>query len=167
MTAEVDRWKEALVEEHARASRLLSLLETQQASIIARQFDTLAENIAEQTAAVAELFMAERSRKDAQARLASLLGVPSPGRRADIYPRFPVEMAQEVEALVVRLQNAMATSQRKLQQNVLLLSRSIELAQQVLQRSGVTSPGRTYGAKGRERAFALPGNTLSRWSSVV
>jgi hypothetical protein len=95
MTAEVDRWKEALAEEHVRASRLLSLLETQQASIIARQFDTLAENIAEQTTAVAELFLAERSRKDAQSRLASLLGVPQPGRRVDIYPKFPVGPSPE------------------------------------------------------------------------
>ncbi len=167
MTAEIDRWKGTLAEEHARASRLLSLLETQQTTVIGRQFDDLAENITEQAAAVADLFVAERSRKEAQSRLASLLGVPAPGRRIDIYPQLPAETAQEVEALVVRLQNAMAASQRKVQQNVLLLSRSIELAQQVLQRSGVTSPGRTYGAKGRERMFALPGNTLSRWSSVV
>ena len=167
MTAEVDRWKQALTEEHDRACRLLALIEAQQASIIARQFDALSENIAAQTAVLSELFAAERFRKDTQLGVATLLGVPAPGRRVDLYPLFPVELAQEVETLVVRLQNAMATSQRKFQQNVLLLSRSIELAQQVLQRSGVTSPGRTYGAKGRERAFALPGNTLSRWSSVV
>jgi len=167
MTAEVDRWKQALSEEHSCACRLLSLIEAQQASIIARQFDALSENIAEQIAAVSELFLAERARKEAQSRLAMILGVPAPGRRADIYPRFTTDRVEEVEALVVRLQNAMAASQRKFQQNVLLLSRSIELAQQVLQRAGVTSPGRTYGAKGREKAFALPGNTLSRWSSVV
>lgn len=167
MTTEVDGWKQALSEEHSCACRLLSLIEAQQASIIARQFDALSENIAEQIAAVSELFLAERARKEAQSRLAMILGVPAPGRRADIYPRFTTDRVDEVEALVVRLQNAMAASQRKFQQNVLLLSRSIELAQQVLQRAGVTSPGRTYGAKGREKAFALPGNTLSRWSSVV
>lgn len=167
MTAEVDRWKEALAEEHTRACRLLSILEAQQSTVIARQFDALAENIADQTTAVAELFMAERARKEAQSRLAAILGVPAPGRRVDIYPLLPAETAREVEVVVVRLQDAMGASQRKFQQNVLLLNRSIELAQQVLQRSGVTSPGRTYGAKGRERMFALPGNTLSRWSSVV
>jgi len=167
MTIEVDGWKQALCKEHSCACRLLSLIEAQQASIIGRDFDALSENIAGQTAVVSDLFLAERARKEAQSRLAVVLSVPAPGRRADIYARLPCDLVDEVEALVVLLQNAMAASQRKFQQNVLLLSRSIELAQQVLQRIGMTSPGRTYGAQGQERVFTIPGKTLSRWTSVV
>jgi len=46
------------------------------------------------------------------------------------------------------------------------LGKSIELAQQVLQRSGVVSTGRTYGARGKERAFATA-NPVSRWQAVI
>jgi len=60
----------------------------------------------------------------------------------------------------------MDSCQRAFRQNQLLLGKSIELAQQVLQRSGVVSTGRTYGARGKERAFATA-NPVSRWQAVI
>ena len=167
MTAEVQSWREALVLEQARAADLLGLIEAQQTTILGRQFAQLNENIAAQAQAIANLFAAERQRQETQRRLANALGIPAPGRRVDIYPRLASETAAQIEEVVVRLQDSMAANQRKFQQNVMLLGRSIELAQQVLLRAGVTNTGRTYGARGRERSLAFTGNTLSRWSSVV
>ncbi|MFM8879314.1 MAG: flagellar export chaperone FlgN [Verrucomicrobiota bacterium] len=167
MTAEVEHWRAALVAEHAKALELLALIETQQAHIIGRQFSQLTDNLAQQAWAISEVFTAERLRQDSQRRLATTLGIGSPGRRGDIYPRRGPEVARDIEATVVQLQNLMSTNQRKFKQNVMLLGRSIELAQQVMLRAGVNNTGRTYGAKGRERSLAFSGNTLSRWSSVI
>lgn len=167
MIPEVQRWREALAQEHQSASDLLSLVDSLQALVIARRFEGLADNMETQQLRVAELFQAERVRVATQQDAARALGVPLPGRRTEIYRHLPEDVAREIEGLVVRLQIAMEANQRRFQQNLLLLSRSIELAQQVLQRSGVTNTGRTYGAKGRAGAFSLPKDALSRWVSVV
>lgn len=167
MIPEVQRWREALVREHQSATVLLSLVDDLQTLVIARRFDGLSENMEAQQRRVAELFHAERVRVGTQQEAARALGVPVPGRRTDIYRSLQEVEAREIERVVVLLQNAMEANQRRYQQNLLLLSRSIELAQQVLQRSGVTNTGRTYGAKGRVGAFSLPRDTLSRWVSVV
>lgn len=166
MTPDIQPWREALAQEYACAGSLLSLIEAQQTLVISRQFDALAQNYIAQEKAITALFQAERRRVETQRQLAQACNAQAPGRRKDIYPHLDRSSCEQIEALVIQLQNTMAANQRKFQQNQLLLSRSIELAQQVLQRSGAMATGRTYGSRGKEKAFALT-NTLSRWEAVV
>ena len=159
-------WYDSLVAEVSCAERLMALTDQQQGLLIQRNFGALTDNLSAQRVAVEELFVLSRRRSEAQRQLAAQCHLPPPGKRLDIYPFLHPDQARTLEEVVAHLQRSMDSCQRAFRQNQLLLGRSIELAQQVLQRSGVVSTGRTYGAKGRERAFATA-NPVSRWQAVV
>ena len=159
-------WYDSLAAEVLCAERLVSLTDQQQSLLIQRNFNDLKGNLTAQRIAVEELFILSRRRSEAQQLLATQCQLPPPGKRLDIYPFLHPDEAQTIEQVVARLQRLMDSCQRVFRQNQLLLGRSIDLAQQVLQRSGVVSTGRTYGAKGKERAFATA-NPVSRWQAVV
>ena len=159
-------WQDSLAAETSCAERLLSITDQQQTLLIQRKFVELTSNLAAQQQAVEQLFVLTRRRTDSQQQLAQQHQIAPPGRRLEIYTHLPAFKVEEIERLVVHLQSVMDSCQRAFRQNQLLLGRSIELAQQVLQRSGVVSTGRTYGARGKERAFASA-NPVSRWQAVV
>lgn len=166
MIIDPQAWQDSLAAETACARRLLGLTDQQQSLLVQRDFAQLNGNLAVLLEAVEELFALGRRRTDSQRLLAQSCRIPPPGRRADIYPHLPPSKAQEIEELVLQLQSAMDSCQRRFRQNQLLMGKSIELAQQVLQRSGVVSTGRTYGSRGKERAFATA-NPVSRWQAVI
>jgi flagellar biosynthesis/type III secretory pathway chaperone len=159
-------WQDSLAAETSCAEFLLGLTTHQQTLLMNRKFVELTSNIADQQQAVDQLFVLTRRRTDSQRDLAQICLIPPPGRRLDIYTRLPQLKADEIERIVLHLQSVMDSCQRTFRQNQLLLGKSIELAQQVLQRSGVVATGRTYGARGKERAFATA-NPVSRWQAVV
>jgi flagellar biosynthesis/type III secretory pathway chaperone len=159
-------WQDSLAAEAACAERLLALTNDQQSLLIHRKFVELTSNLADQHQAVEQLFALTRRRTESQQQLARVCMIRPPGRRLEIYPHLPAIKADEIERIVLHLQTLMDSCQRAFRQNQLLLGKSIELAQQVLQRSGVVSTGRTYGARGKERAFATA-NPVSRWQAVV
>ena len=159
-------WQDSLAAETSCAEQLFSITDQQQTLLIHRKFVELTGNLAAQQQAVEQLFVLTRRRSDSQQQLAQQYQIAPPGRRLEIYAHLPSYKVEEIERMVLPLQSVMDSCQRAFRQNQLLLGRSIELAQQVLQRSGVVSTGRTYGARGKERAFASA-NPVSRWQAVV
>ena len=159
-------WQDSLAAEASCAERLLSITDQQQTLLIHRKFVELTSNLSAQQQAVEQLCVLTRRRTDSQHHLAQQHQIAQPGRRLEIYTHLPALKVEEIERMVLHLQFVMDSCQRAFRQNQLLLGRSIELAQQVLQRSGVVSTGRTYGARGKERAFANA-NPVSRWQAVV
>lgn len=166
MILDPQAWQDSLAAETACAERLLGLTDHQQTLLIHRKFVELTHNLANQQQTVEQLFALTRQRTDSQQQLARVGMIPPPGGRLEIYSRLAPSKADEIERIVQHLQAVMDSCQRAFRQNQLLLGKSIELAQQVLQRSGVVSTGRTYGAKGKERAFATA-NPVSRWQAVI
>lgn len=128
---------------------LLQLFDEQQAAILKRDAEGA---LALDTQITAQLQKTRASRRTREQLTESLTGAGA--TLGEMLPCFPEPMRLLVEALVAELNQLIARARRRAQQNRMLLARSLEVTQELLQKLNPESVTRTYSARGRMKIGA-------------
>jgi flagellar biosynthesis/type III secretory pathway chaperone len=103
---------------------------------------------------------ARRQREECRAAVARTLGLREEAAFADLIPHLPASFRPMLEALVDENNDLLRRVQQRARQNHVLLSRSLELMQNVIGSLLPQSRPLTYGQAGRMAAPALTGRAL-------
>lgn len=144
----------ALREELQEYGGLLALFEEQQNAILCREPDKV---LAMQDAIVAQLKTINSLRKQREALVLSLStagGVADKISVRALLPFFAEPVRPLLEALMQEINGLVTRTKRRAKQNQMLLSRSIEVSQQILQRLNPETVTRTYSARGKMKLAA-------------
>lgn len=154
-----DEWEplvETLRSELQECGGLYNLLCRQQDSIIERKSDDVLvvnDEIETQAEAVGEL---RRRREEIVDQLGARVEIERRGRIRDLVPHFP-EVAQPlIDALIRDINHIVRRTRQKARQNHLLLSRAMEITEQMLRVLQPESFTRTYERSGKVKRGRLP-----------
>ncbi|HEX4666441.1 MAG TPA: flagellar protein FlgN [Chthoniobacterales bacterium] len=128
---------------------LLNLFEEQQAAILRREPDlvlSVADAIARQADLIREC---QKRRKEAVHAIAAEVGSPNEAPLSELIRHFPPAACPMLEALISEVSRLVRQTRRRAQQNQMLLARTIEVSQQILQRISPSTVTKTYSAKGQ------------------
>jgi flagellar biosynthesis/type III secretory pathway chaperone len=157
--------KELLVEllrsELEEYGGLLALLEDQQDAIIARSPDRVLEINTLINDQMRMIHMRREAREQFVCRLANRLNQNTNSTLRELLRFFRQPIQPLLEALIKEINNLVTRARRRAQQNQMLLARSIEVMQEVLQRLNPETMHKVYGADGRS-LFGVR-ETKSRW----
>ena len=160
MTAELEQLIETLREELTQYGELLALLEQQQDLIVSRSAEGLLENLGAINAQVPIIAAAREKRDRLRKDLAIALGHAATTSFRQVLPFVPKEYRPLLEALVEEINDLLMRSQQRLRQNHMLLSRSLDLMQQMIFSLFPSSGGQTYGKTGSVRPTIVPQSSL-------
>lgn len=128
---------------------LLGLFNEQQKAILQRQPDVV---LTTQDAIVAQLQAINQCRKEREAvvkELAFTLAQPVETALRPLLEFFPETVRPLLQALIDEVNHLISRTKRRARQNQMLLSRSIEVSQQILQRLNPDAMTKTYSPRGR------------------
>ena len=162
MKEQLDKLVGHLREELIQYGELLSLLEQQQEMIVNRSADGLMQNLTSIHAQMAEIAKARTCREQCREEVAEALGLDSELPIKEMYSSLPVEYQSLVQALVDEVNALLLKANQSLRQNHLLLSRSLEFMQKLIQSLFPTQAGQTYDQSGQIGAAYVPQRTLKR-----
>ena len=162
MKEQLDKLVGHLREELIQYGELLSLLEQQQEMIVNRSADGLMQNLTSIHAQMAEIAKARTYREQCREEVAESLGLDSELPIKEMYSSLPVEYQSLVQALVDEVNALLLKANQSLRQNHLLLSRSLEFMQKLIQSLFPTQAGQTYDQSGQIGAAYVPQRTLKR-----
>ncbi len=160
MKAELERLIATLREELTQYGELLALLEQQQDLIVNRSAEGLLENLGAINAQVPIVAAARQQRDQLRKDLAAALGQATTLSFRQLIVLIPAEYQPLLEALVEEINDLLIRSQQRLRQNHLLLSRSLDLMQQMIFSLFPSSGGQTYGQTGALKSAAVPQSSL-------
>ena len=160
MKAELESLIATLREELTQYGELLSLLEQQQDLIVSRSAEGLLENLGAINAQVPVVAAARQHRDQLRKDLASAMGQPTTFSFRQLLTLIPSEYKPLLEALVEEINDLLIRSQQRLRQNHLLLSRSLDLMQQMIFSLFPSSGGQTYNQMGAVKSAAMPQSSL-------
>ncbi|HEY2801340.1 MAG TPA: flagellar protein FlgN [Chthoniobacterales bacterium] len=143
---------------------LLNLFEEQQAAILGRQPDLvlhIAEAINKQVAIIRDC---HKRRKASVCLLAREAQCPESTPLSALIPYFPGAAWPLLRALVSEVNRLVKQTKRRARQNQMLLARTIEVSQEILQRLNPGSLIKTYSPEGRVEvgATAAKGRVVAR-----
>ena len=165
MTDEGVEPKELLVErlrsELEEYGGLLALLEDQQNAIVARAPDRVLEVNTEINDQMRMIHMRREAREQFVSTLAVKLNQKPNSTLRSLLSFFRKPIQPLLEALIDEINSHVTRARRRAQQNQMLLARSIEVMQEVLQRLNPETMHKVYGADGRS-LFGVR-DTKSRW----
>jgi len=145
--------KELLVEllrsELAEYGGLLSLLDDQQNAIVARTPDRVLEINTSINDQMRTIQMKREARENFVSNLAIKLNEPPQSTLREMLRYFRKPIQPLLEALIDEINSLVTRARRRAQQNQMLLARSIEVMQEVLQRLNPETMHKVYGADGR------------------
>jgi len=159
MKEQLDKLVGHLREELIQYGELLSLLEQQQEAIVNRSADGLMQNLTSIHAQMAEIAKARTCREQCREEIAESLGLDSESPIKEMYSSLPVEYQSLVQALVDEVNELLLKANQRLRQNHLLLSRSLEFMQKLIQSLFPTQAGQTYDQSGQIGAAYVPQRT--------
>lgn len=134
------------VQEHGA---LLNLFEEQQAAILRREAD-LVLNISEAITRQLDLVRScQRRRNEAARAAAAEQGCAENISLSALIVHFPEAAQPMLEALMAEVNRLIRQSRRRARQNQMLLARTIETSQQILQRLRPDTITKTYSSNGR------------------
>ncbi len=160
MKAELEKLIATLREELTQYGELLALLEQQQDLIVSRSAEGLLENLGAINAQVPVVAAARQHRDQLRKDLAAAMGQPTTFSFRQLIVLVPSEYKPLLEALVEEINDLLIRSQQRLRQNHLLLSRSLDLMQQMIFSLFPSSGGQTYNQMGSVKAAAVPQSSL-------
>lgn len=160
MKAELEKLIETLREELTQYGELLALLEQQQDLIVSRSAEGLLENLGAINAQVPIVATARQNRDRLRKELAVALNQPTTISFRQLIALTPREYQPLLEALVEEINDLLMRSQQRLRQNHLLLSRSLDLMQQMIFSLFPSSGGQTYNQAGAVKAPSVPQSSL-------
>lgn len=160
MTHSVKQLIAALREELQQYGEMLARLDEQQSCVLRRAADDLMHSI-EHVQTQGTLLEQHRSaRQKHQHETALALGLSAEATFAEIIPALPEVYRPLVDALVQENNDLLVRVQQRARQNHLLLSRSVELMQNLLGSLLPVTAGPAYNQRGAVFANAMPSRNL-------
>jgi flagellar biosynthesis/type III secretory pathway chaperone len=158
---DINRLIESLREEMTQYGELLALMQEQQELIINRQPQELLANLNEVNGQMEKIAVARQAREQARLSLATQLGGTQETTFTEMTSQLPEEYRPLLEALVEEINALLQNVHKWLRQNHLLLKRSLDLMQDILQNvfPAQASP-KTYGRQGSVSPVNPPPSTL-------
>lgn len=160
MKVELEKLIETLREELTQYGELLALLEQQQDLIVSRSAEGLLENLGAINAQVPIVAAARQRRDQLRKDLAAAMGQATTISFKQLITLIPKEYQPLLEALVSEINDLLMRSQQRLRQNHLLLSRSLDLMQQMIFSLFPSSGGQTYNQVGSVKTPSMPQSSL-------
>ncbi|MBM3834489.1 MAG: flagellar protein FlgN [Verrucomicrobia bacterium] len=160
MKAELEDLISTLREELTQYGELLALLEQQQDLIVSRSAEGLLENLGAINAQVPVVAAARQHRDQLRKDLAAAMGQATTLSFQHLCKLVPQEYQPLLGALIEEINDLLLRSQQRLRQNHLLLSRSLDLMQQMISSLFPSSGGQTYNQMGAVKSAALPQSSL-------
>ena len=158
---DINRLIESLREEMTQYGELLALMQEQQELIINRQPQELLANLNEVNGQMEKIAVARQAREQARLSLATQLGGTQETTFTEMTSQLPEEYRPLLKALVEEINALLQNVHKWLRQNHLLLKRSLDLMQDILQNvfPAQASP-KTYGRQGAVSPVNPPPSTL-------
>ena len=158
---DINRLIESLREEMTQYGELLALMQEQQELIINRQPQELLANLNEVNGQMEKIAVARQAREQARLSLATQLGGTQETTFTEMTSQLPEEYQPLLKALVEEINALLQNVHKWLRQNHLLLKRSLDLMQDILQNvfPAQASP-KTYGRQGAVSPVNPPPSTL-------
>ncbi len=158
---DINRLIESLREEMTQYGELLALMQEQQELIINRQPQELLANLNEVNGQMEKIAVARQAREQARLSLATQLGGTQETTFTEMTSQLPEEYRPLLGALVEEINALLQNVHKWLRQNHLLLKRSLDLMQDILQNvfPAQASP-KTYGRQGAVSPVNPPPSTL-------
>ena len=158
---DINRLIESLREEMTQYGELLALMQEQQELIINRQPQELLANLNEVNGQMEKIAEARQAREQARAALTAQLDATQETTFKQMTSQLPAEYQPLLEALVDEVNALLQNVHKWLRQNHLLLKRSLDLMQGILQNvyPDQASP-KTYGRQGVVSPVNPPPSTL-------
>ncbi len=158
---DINRLIESLREEMTQYGELLALMQEQQELIINRQPQELLANLNEVNGQMEKIAVARQAREQARLSLATQLGGTQETTFTEMTSQLPEAYRPLLEALVEEINALLQNVHKWLRQNHLLLKRSLDLMQDILQNvfPAQASP-KTYGRQGAVSPVNPPPSTL-------
>jgi flagellar biosynthesis/type III secretory pathway chaperone len=158
--SELDTLIITLREELTQYGELLALLEQQQDLIVSRSAEGLLENLSAINAQVPVVATAREHRDQLRKNLATALGQATTFSFRQLIVLIPSDYQPLLKALVEEINDLLIRSQQRLRQNHLLLSRSLDLMQQMIFSLFPSSAGQTYNQLGSVKSATMPQSSL-------
>jgi len=143
---------ESLREELKHYGEMLALLDQQQQLVVLRQGPELLQSVAAVDAQAAAVQAARREREECRGQLAVALGLEETAGLKELTLALPPDYQPLVHALIQENQELLVRVRQRARQNHLLLSRSVELMQRVINTFAPAATTGTYTANGAARA---------------
>jgi len=144
-----------LREELKHYGEMLARLDHQQDLVIRRASEDLVGSVASVQAQATAIQEARASREQAQIQLANEIGIAEP-TFASLIPRLPADYRPLISALVDENNELLIRVQQRARQNHLLLSRSVESMQRLINTLLPAPPTVVYNGGGHRSSPALP-----------
>lgn len=144
-----------LREELKHYGEMLARLDHQQDLVIHRASDDLLASVSSVQAQAAAIQQARALREQAQLELADEMASPEP-TFASLIPRLPADYQPLVSALVDENNELLIRVQQRARQNHLLLTRSVESMQRLINTLLPAPPTLVYNGGGHRSSPALP-----------
>ena len=148
MTDSIQQLITALREELQQYGEMLALLDRQQQMVVARAGAEVFQSVGQIQAQAAVILGARVRREECRRHTAKKLGRPEETLFADLLPRLPAEYRPLIKALVEENNELLVRVQQRARQNHLLLSRSLELMQGLLNSLFPAGETRVYNGNG-------------------
>lgn len=160
----VEKLVSALREELQHYGEMLARLDDQQEMVMRRAPVALLESIPQVQAQSATLTQAREARNGATKALCTMLRLPLETAFKDLLPHVPSDYRPLLEALVQENNELLQRIHQRARQNHILLSRTVESMQHVINSLGIHRPTATYDDSGT--VFSPPGARPALYEAV-
>lgn len=160
MTEPINALIEALRLELQEYGEMLARLDQQQGSILRRAADDILASVSAVQDQGEAIQRARQAREALQRRLADFYRQPGQATLAQLEERVPADYRPLLRALVEENNQLLTRVQQRARQNHVLLRRSLELMQNLLQTLIPTGNGATYDGCGHSVSRAMPSCAL-------
>ena len=159
MKETMDNLVQSLREELIQYGEMLTLLEDQQELIVNRSADGLIQNLTAIHSQMAEIAKVRDKRDEQRFELANSLEKDGDILFKELIPCMPSDYQTLTQALLDEVNGLLQKANQRMRQNHLLLSRSLDFMQQLIQSLFPTQAGQTYDQSGQIGAGYIPQRT--------
>lgn len=146
---------EALREELKEHGGLLNLFDEQQAAILRRDPDVVLTVIDSISLQARTIDFCRKKRETLAKQCAAAVNLPEDSPLSQLLAYFADAVRPLLKALIDEVNHLISRTKKRARQNQMLLARSIEVSQQILQRLNPEAVTKTYSPKGRVQIAAL------------
>lgn len=151
---------DALRQELQQYGEMLARLDQQQASIMRRSGDDVLAGVTSIQDQADTIQQTRRAREQVQHQLAARISLPGQTTLAQLTEKIPADYRPLMRALVEENNQLLARVQQRARQNHLLLRRSLDLMQSLLQTFSPPSHGTVYDGCGNSFTRTLTAHAL-------
>lgn len=146
---------QALRDEMKEHGGLLNLFDEQQAAILRREPDAVLAVIESISMQARTIDFCRKQREALVKQCAAAVNLPEESPLSHLLTHFTEAVRPLLQALIDEVNHLISRTKKRARQNQMLLARSIEVSQQILQRLNPEAVTKTYSPKGRVQIAAL------------